>query len=234
MINFPQEVKEMVKNISTEPTKDSFRLIYSRFSHEIRNPLSIVQSELQLLLERHPDAADYQEWDTILDNLHYIQELLADFSDFSNAGKLFRNPTDPGAWLQDVAAAVRPSMEYLGITFSLRLEQELPQVSIDRIKLRQVLLNLLRNAQDAVPQTNGQIEIRAYPTKAGGLCIQISDNGCGIPPEHLQDIFTPFVTFKKNGSGLGLPIAREIIEAHQGKLSVKSTAGKGSVFYIQL
>ncbi|MBQ7371208.1 MAG: HAMP domain-containing histidine kinase [Blautia sp.] len=224
----------MPKNNSIEFTEDSFRIIYSRFFHEIRNPLSIVQSEMQLLFERHPDVADYEEWDTIQDNLQYLQDLLKEFSDYSNAGKLFRNPTDLRSYLQDIATAVKPSMDYLGIAFSLQFLSDLPHLSIDRIKLRQVFLNLLRNAQDAVPKSGGQIKILAFQTDTGQTCIQISDNGCGILPEQLPNLFKPFVTYKENGSGLGLAIAAQIVEAHQGSLSVKSTPGKGTSFYILL
>lgn len=217
-----------------EYTKESFRIIYSRFSHELRNPLALVVSELQLLASRHPEVSDYNEWETIQDNLQYMQELLNEFSDYNNAGKLQRHPTDLEGYLKDVSAAVRPSMEYLDILFTLQVEPDLPRISIDRIKLRQVLLNLLRNAQDALPETGGQIKIHAFLTKDHQVCISVADNGCGISSEQLPEIFQPFVTFKKNGSGLGLAIAKQIIEAHQGKLTVESESGKGTSFHILL
>ena len=224
----------MGESNSIEYTNESFRMIYSRFSHELRNPLSLVISEMQLLSARHPEISGYEEWDTIQDNLQYMQDLLKEFSDYNHAGTLQRHPTDIVAYLGDVAAAVKPSMEYLNIEFSVRTDPGLPRIPIDRIRMRQVLLNLLRNAQDALPGTGGRIEIHAYLTGDHQVCISVADNGCGILSEQLPEIFRPFVTYKKNGSGLGLAIARQIIEAHQGRLTVESEPGIGTTFRIFL
>lgn len=219
---------------SIENTKETNRMIYSRFSHELRNPLTIVVNELRNLSSRHPEISEYEEFNTIQNNLQYMQELLDGFSELQYAGMLSRHPTNICAYLQDIVKAVRPSMDYLNIRFSLETETDLPECRIDRIRMRQVFLNLLRNAQDALPSQGGRIIIRAVHAKGHLVRITVEDNGCGILPQDQERIFQPFVTSKETGSGLGLAIAREIVEAHQGRLTVESSPGKGTAFQILL
>ena len=219
---------------SIEFTKESYRIIYSRFSHEMRNPLLIIMSELQNLITRHPEVSNFEELDTIESNLQYMRDLLNDFSDYQNADTLSRHPTDIAAYLRDLVKAVKPSMDYLNIRLVLKTEPDLPVISIDRIRMRQVFFNLFRNAQDAMPSEGGRIVVSAEKSQTHHICIKISDNGCGMTPEELPQIFRPFITFKNEGSGLGLAITKEIIEAHQGVITVESTPGVGTTFQILL
>ncbi len=105
--------------------------------------------------------------------------------------------------------------------------------------MNEVLLNLLKNAKEAINENMtpespvGHISLEAR-RKHNGIMISISDNGCGIDPEKISDIFQPFHTTKADGTGLGLAISKRIIESHKGQLSVKSTPGKGSTFIIAL
>lgn len=211
-----------------------YGMICSRFSHEIGNPLSIVLSELRLISGKYPEISNSEEWNTIQENLDYIRALLHEFSDYHNAEKLCKAPTDISAYLRDVAIAVKPAMEYLGIAFAFQTESELPKIAIDRIKMRQALLNLIQNAQDAVPDHGGCITLSTRQTSDHQILISVSDNGCGIDPELLPEIFTPFITFKEHGTGLGLAITKQIVEAHHGHLSVESTPGIGTTFLIRL
>lgn len=208
--------------------------LYSRFSHELRNPLSIILNELQNLMLRHSEVSEYEELDTIQSNLQYMQDLLNDFSALQNADTLSCHPTDIAEYLRDLIRAVKPSMDYLHIKLILNTDQELPELSIDRIRIRQAFLNLLRNAQDALPSEGGIIQITVKRFGEHQICITIADNGCGISPENLPRIFMPFFTQKKEGSGLGLAITKEIIEAHHGKITVESTPAKGTTFQIIL
>ena len=100
-------------------------------------------------------------------------------------------------------------------------------------KIRQALFNLLRNAQEAIQHAHGKIRITASAV-SDGIRITVHDNGCGMTAEQMEQIFFPFVTYKPGGTGLGLAVTRQIIEAHHGTLRVESVPGEGTTFYIVL
>ncbi|MDO5136739.1 MAG: HAMP domain-containing sensor histidine kinase [Eubacteriales bacterium] len=223
----------MKSNPTTEQMKNEFRFTLSKLSHEIRNPIALISSEFQMLSSTHPELSSYEGWENIMDNLEYVTALLNELSSFNNAQRVTLQSTSLEDFLRSILPSVKATLDYLGITLRIQVSPGLPSLPIDRIKLRQALLNLLRNAQEAVPCPGGVILVRAFPTELGA-CICIEDNGCGISPEHLKDIFSPFVTFKPSGSGLGLAVARQIAEAHGGSVMVKSKPGKGSSFQLSL
>ena len=107
------------------------------------------------------------------------------------------------------------------------------QHSLDQTKIRQALFNLLRNAQESIQHTHGRILFSASVVP-DGVQITISDNGCGMTEDQIENAFRPFVTYKPGGTGLGLAVTRQIIEAHQGTLCVESTPKEGTSFYIFL
>lgn len=217
----------MQAKITAEQQEKEFQYTLSKFSHEIRNPLALINSELQLLVSAHPEIAAYDGWDDIMDNLEYVKELLTELSDYNNAGKLTLCPTDLCPYLHMILDSYQPTLDYLGITLEADIPSHLPTLPIDQIKMRQAFLNLLRNAQEAISHPHGRIQVRAR-ILPDNICISICDNGCGITSSQQSDIFTPFVTFKSGGTGLGLPITRQIIEAHGGHLEISSTPGQGT------
>lgn len=215
-----------------EELKEQNQLLISRISHEIRNPIALLRSSLDLLAVRHPEITEFEEWDDILDVMDYIKGLLNDISQFNNASRLKRKPTRLPEFLNSIFHSLRPTMDYLKINFQSDLQIPDISLSIDPIKMRQALLNILRNAYEAV-SVNGCIHFVAS-TKENSLILKIKDNGCGIFPEDLSTLFHPFVTHKKEGTGLGLTITKQIIEAHGGTISVQSTPGEGTLFTIVL
>lgn len=224
----------MTAQTTPEQKIEELQLTLSKFSHEIRNPVTLIYSELQILLSSHPEISIYKEWDHILDNIEYIKELLNELSDYNNAQRLKLSSTDLKEYLHSIAASVRPSMEYLGIEFQEDLSEDLPPLLIDQVKLRQALLNLLRNAQESIACTPGRILLQAQTTSDGKIAVTVQDNGCGMTRSQQEKIFSPFITYKKNGTGLGLAITRQIIEAHNGAITVDSQPGMGSTFTFYL
>lgn len=223
----------MKTNTTAEQIREEFQFTLSKFSHEIRNPISLINSSLQMMANSHPDVTDYENWDDIMDNLDYVKELLNELSSYNNAGRISPKPTNIKLYLENILDSVRPTLDYLNIHLETEFSPFLPELSIDRIKLRQALLNLLRNAQEAISRPDGKILFKAEPWEKG-ICISVSDNGCGIPLSEKNNIFNPFVTFKKNGTGLGLAVTRQIIEAHNGHIETDSQPGHGSTFRIFL
>ena len=107
-------------------------------------------------------------------------------------------------------------------------------LSADKNMIEQVLINLIRNAiQSFEDQPDKQVEIKAYVNEKSRAVISIKDNGTGIDPEAMEKIFIPFFTTKKTGSGIGLSLSRQIMRQHQGTLTVKSTVGKGTEFFMR-
>ena len=225
------QTTDIRQNLSASDKQENFYLILSRFSHEIRNPISLINSELQILAAAHPEVTTYACWDDIMDNLEYTKELLGHLSDYNNAGRLSLQNMELCTYLHSMLSRLRPTMEYLGITLEAEISDNLPFCRIDALKLKQALLNLLKNAMEAVASPGGKITLRAVPVPHG-VQIAIIDNGCGITSEQMKTIFSPFVTFKENGTGLGLAITRQIIEAHGGSIQVKSTPDQGTCFEI--
>lgn len=203
----------------------------SKISHEIRNPVTLINSFLQLMAEKHPEITDYEYWDDIMENMEYLKTLLQDLSSYNNARRLSRQTVYMDIFLEKIAVSVRPVLQYLNIQFECRLRQPLPVLSIDEIKLKQAILNLIRNAEEAI-HSPGKICLTAQ-TEGAFLCISVSDNGPGIPPEYLDTLFDPFVTHKSGGTGLGLSIVKNIAEAHGGSISVTSS-DSGSAFTLRL
>ena len=213
--------------------QDEFHLILSRFSHEIRNPIALIGSELQLIEDTHPEVSAYDYWNDITANLEYTKELLNNLSDYNNAYKLSPKKTELFPYLQAIISSIHPTYEYLGISLAEQISPALPALYIDRIKLKQALLNLFRNAAEAVPASDGKVKFCAFSSEKA-VHISITDNGCGIPEDQLEQIFTPFVTFKKNGTGRGLSITSQIIQAHGGKIYAENEPDSGASFHILL
>lgn len=223
----------MQANTIAEQEKNNFQLTLSKFAHEIRNPLALINSELQLMVSSHPELTDDPNWDDLMDNLEYVKELLNQFSDYNNAQKLSLQPVDPGEFLRTVLSSERTTLDYLGIALKTDISDSQKALPLDRIKMRQALLNILRNASEAITHPGGQITVRLKNAKQG-ICLSIADNGCGMTQEQMNHIFSPFVTSKTTGTGLGLAITRQIIRAHGGRIEVTSQPHQGSVFKIFL
>ena len=212
--------------------KNENQLLLSKMSHEIRNPVALIRSTLDLMAIRHPEVTEYEEWDDILDSMDYLKGLLNDISQFNNSSRLNHQSTCITEFLTSIFHSVRPTLDYLQIRFQPDLQISDLSLPIDPVKLRQALLNLIRNAYESV-SVNGTIHFVAF-TKENSLILKIEDNGCGIAPEDLPTLFQPFVTHKKEGTGLGLTITKQIIEAHGGTIFVQSEPGKGTSFTIVL
>lgn len=223
----------MQRKNSLDTQKTELRSILSTLSHEIRNPLALITGELQMLSDLYPQMSSNEHWDNIVENLSYIGELLDELTRYQNAGHLSLVPTDTGICLNHIINSFRPALDYLGIALETDIPRSLPQIKLDQTKIRQALFNLLRNAQEAIQHTNGKIQISALAVP-DGIQISVSDNGCGMTSAQTENIFRPFVTYKPGGTGLGLAVTLEIIEAHHGTLNVKSVPGQGTTFLIFL
>ena len=188
-------------------------------SHVIRNPLTLVYSTLQLIESQHPEVASFRHWDSLRSDVAYMKVLLEELSSFNSGETLSFQKFDFYKFAQQLTLSFAASCVDSGIY-------------ADPVRLREVFLNLLRNAKEAI-DTKGFISFRAVRHDKN-IFVTISDSGCGIPAEYFADLFTPFVTHKEGGTGLGLSISKRIIKSHNGTISVESTVGKGTTFTLTL
>ncbi|REK20206.1 MAG: two-component sensor histidine kinase [Planctomycetota bacterium] len=207
-------------------------------AHEIRNPLSTIRMNLELLGEDVEELDDprrqrmLRKIERIQLECGHLEEVLTAFLQFSRAGELETEIADLGGVVKEFIAFYEPEARRLGVELSPHLDADLPPVRLDRALIRQVLMNLALNAQQAMPD-GGMLELQAYRCEEA-VCLDIIDSGCGIDPSAQQRMFQAFFSTKPGGSGLGLPTARKIIEAHGGTIHCESEPRRGSRFTIRL
>lgn len=213
---------------------ENYRTAISTIAHEIRNPLTLVSSSLQVMEIQHPEVKQYSHWKQTMEDVEFMCNLLNELSTFNNGSILHHSVFSIEKLLKNIAVSFAISLdsEDSSIEFSSSVPSHLGDFTGDKVKLEEVLLNLLRNAKDAVGE-NGAITLSAQ-RKKDMLIILCKDNGCGIPADKINTIFTPFVTSKEDGTGLGLSLSKRIIEAHNGTISVDSIPTKGTTFTIKL
>lgn len=228
----------------TDMTED-YQMLLSTISHEIRNPVTLINSYLQLLSASHPEIVSCTYWHTIQSEMAHLKLLLEDISSYQNGLLLRTLPTDMHLWMLEYVNAIAPLLaEHPQIKFTYEIKENLPTLEIDVCRFRQVLDNLVRNALEAlesffsgpdgkVPGRQPRLLLKAFVT-GKTLCISVTDNGCGISPDQMSTLFDPFVTHKADGTGLGLAIARRIVDAHGGTLTVSSALCSTTTFQIQL
>jgi signal transduction histidine kinase len=207
-------------------------------AHEIRNPLVAIKTFTQLLPDRLDDEEFREEFLKIasgeVDRISLLVNELLDFA----------RPSDPKLELENINTLldgmillVSTETKKKQINVIKNFASDLPTVQIDREQIKQVFLNILLNAIGATSE-NGQIMVKTKSfMKPGGepyVQIEFADTGCGIPEEHLEEIFNPFFTTKSTGSGLGLSISNQIVQDHRGYIDVESQLDKGSSFFINL
>jgi signal transduction histidine kinase len=207
-------------------------------AHEIRNPMVAIKTLTQLLPERLEDEEFRSQFVKIASGeVDRISSLINELLDFAR-------PSDPKWEMEDINAILDGMILLITtetkkklITIIKNYASNLPLAQIDREQIKQVILNLLLNAIDATSE-NGTITVQTRSfIKPGGepyVQIEFTDTGCGIPAEHLEDIFNPFFTTKTTGSGLGLSISSQIVQDHKGYIDVESQLEKGSSFFINL
>lgn len=222
----------------------SLETIAGGFAHEIRNPLTSIKTFIQLAPERKDDSQFIGEFSRIvLDDVNRIERLIQEILDYARYMEPQLTDEDLNEIVSSCLYFIQVKADSRGIKIEKDLAPELPRGMLDRQQIKQVLLNLLLNAMDAMSEKIGTLRVRtARHQKADGEVwtqIEIEDTGHGISPENLDHIFDPFFTTKhasavNEGTGLGLTIAHQIIREHRGEIQVQSSEGIGTTFRINL
>jgi two-component system sensor histidine kinase HydH len=206
-------------------------------AHEIKNPLSTISLNLELLAEdlggdQPREQRMLRKVKTVQRECERLEQLLEDFLRFARAGALEFEETDLNSEVERFVEFFQAEARAARVELSPRLAADLPHVRLDRDRFRQVLVNLARNAREAMP-AGGLLELQTAKT-AHGVELRLIDTGVGMSPETLARVWDTFFSTKPGGSGLGLPTVRKIVERHGGTISVESESGRGTRFTIAL
>jgi nitrogen fixation/metabolism regulation signal transduction histidine kinase len=244
------EVGELVRafnHMTTELRSTTDRLMASeriaawqevarRLAHEIKNPLTPIQMSLETLIEahrtQHPRFADLfrDSARVVLEEVDRLRRIVDEFSRFARLPKPQLAPVDLSELAQSVLSlyATPPP----GISLQPTLQNGVV-ARADRDQLTQVLVNLVKNAEEAMASKGGALRVRVKGTDTDAI-VEVEDSGPGIPPEHRARIFEPYFTTKEGGTGLGLAIASRILQEHGGRLEVGGEPGEGARFSVVL
>jgi len=205
----------------------------AHITHEIKSPLLVIGGFARQL-ERQADLSPkvQQRLQLIREEVERLEKFLSDLGSFTHITPTQKVPGDLLALIKEVTEMMADSFKERGVTFQLQAPGEVPTCLFDPGQIRQVLINLLKNALEAMDQ--GGLLTVGLEIQGDLLELTVTDTGQGIPPEHLQSLFTPFFSTKEGGSGLGLTICRGFIEQHGGEISITSTVGHGTTCLIRL
>jgi signal transduction histidine kinase len=225
-----------------ETKEKSRRQLLADIAHELRNPLSIIQGNLEAWLDGVITPAPDQVA-SVYDETVLLARLITDLRDLSlaEAGqlKLYQHATELGEFILAEIASVQNRCQEKQISISAELPTGLPLMLIDKDRIRQVLHNLVDNALRYTPP-GGNIEIGAKYTEPGWVTVSVSDTGAGIAPKDLPHVFDHFYKADRSrqrghgGAGIGLAMVKRVVELHGGTVWVKSRKGKGTTFYFTL
>jgi len=231
------ELKEAQQRLLQNERMALLGTFASGLAHEVRNPLNSIALQLSLL-ERRIAGAEPRLRDqlselavVIREEIRRLDALVGDFLFFSRTSRIQLQPTDLDALVDEVTRLLRPEARGAGVTLRRqRAGALLPSLRADPEKLKQVVINLVRNAIEAMPE-GGSVALESA-LRDGSAVIEVKDNGPGLPER--VDIFQLFVTTKPKGTGLGLSIAQQIVHAHGGSITASSEPGQGATFTVAL
>ncbi|MDQ7783894.1 MAG: ATP-binding protein [Desulfomonilaceae bacterium] len=229
--------KRMERQLQRADRLASLGQISAGIAHEINNPLGIILGYAQLIMRGCDKGTQgYEDVRTIERQAQNCRRIVGDLLKFARAADTRKTVVNVNQCLRDLLALLARQFESAGIMVEARLDPELPAVVGDTDKIKQVFMNLLVNAKQAITGS-GRIGIEtAHDVESGQICVIISDTGVGIPEDLADKVFDPFFTTKPvgEGTGLGLSVSYGIIHDHGGTIELNSEVGKGTVFTIQL
>lgn len=211
----------------------------SALAHELNQPLTAISNYLlaaQQLIQRGPEHAE-RAIDIIgksIDQAMRAGQIIRQLRSFVQKGHVERVPAEIGKVVDEASALAFIGLKEKGVRVSVERQDDLPQVPIDRIQIQQVLINLIRNAVDAMEGENRRDLIIRMSADHMEATISIADSGSGIPAGMEDRLFNAFATSKPTGMGVGLSISRTIVEAHGGRLWFEANPSGGTIFHVAL
>ncbi len=237
----PREVRSLARAFNSmssrlEEMEQQRQSTLADVSHELRTPLTVIQGTVEAMLDGvYPSDPEHLE--PILEQARLMERLIDDLRTLTlaEAGRLVlhREPTDLGALLPDVAAGYRSQAEQADVQLIVTVAKAVPDMDVDPARIREVVANLLANALRHTP-SGGSVDLAARLTGTE-VEVTVRDTGSGMDAEELGRVFDRFYRSPDSpGSGLGLPIARDLVEAHGGTLTATSEPGRGTTLRFTL
>lgn len=202
-------------------------------AHEVRNPLTAIRGYVQILRQQTSDLIHQEYLSVVLKEIDSINKVIQQLLEFSRPRHSQWQQVSLNALVEETLVLVQTAGVQARVDFISELDNELNPINADRELLKQVLLNILINAVQAI-SARGKIRIQTWQYSDSQQAISIEDNGCGIDLSLQKKIFDPFFTTKASGTGLGLALSQRIINAHQGDIRVASLPGYGATFTLIL
>jgi signal transduction histidine kinase len=231
-----QRVQSLEMELSRKERLSELGNLAATVAHEIRNPLNSVSMGLQRLKGEFSPTRDHEEYAHFLalmqNEVRRLNDIVEQFLSLARPLNLKREAIAVEAFLEELSTLVAGDAQSSKVQIELAVAPNLPPLNADPNYLKQLLLNLILNGFQSMPQ-GGRLTIAAGADK-DCLELTVADCGVGIEPDKLEKIFEPYFTTKTTGSGLGLSISRRIAEAHGGTVVVKSQTGQGSRFVVRL
>jgi len=226
MVKTYPQYEDIIKAINSENKKTT-----SMFVHELRNPLALLKGTIQYIELKHPDAKEFKYWEQMQDLVNDMEHIMADATLLNTYSHLNKDNTNLITLINSIKSNFMPQALTLQIDLSILIdpnsEEYFTSYSCDAIKLKQAISNLIKNAFEATTPGNFiHIELKYLPkesTSLPKLSLQISNNGSQIPADALENIFIPFVTYKKGGTGVGLALVKKVVDLHYGSICVESS-----------
>ncbi|NLD35687.1 MAG: GHKL domain-containing protein [Desulfatiglans sp.] len=227
------EQRKLVEQLNLAERLAALGEMVAGVSHEIKNPLGIIQSTSELL-NNMPDATETHKRlsGVITEESIRLNRIVTEFLDFARPHALNLRECDLKEIINKNIEFLEPELEKKGISVENNLENRRYMIEADQDLLHRVFMNLIINAIQAI-QGMGKIII-SIAEERGAYNFEIKDTGSGISEESMKKVFNPFFTTKQKGSGLGLPIVRKIIEGHGGQIDIESTEGNGTSVMVRL
>ncbi|OFW31518.1 MAG: hypothetical protein A3H97_03280 [Acidobacteria bacterium RIFCSPLOWO2_02_FULL_65_29] len=208
-------------------------LLAARVAHDIRNPLSSIKMQTQLLHARlHADADLEATSMSVLHDIDQVESVIRDLLELASPGQFRLEPASINSVIGETLQQLAPQLAHRKISTKTHLEEGLPPVALDANRFKQALLNVIVNASDAMP-SGGTLTVESG-IDADTVIVRICDDGIGVDPAIVDRVFDPFVTTKRDGVGLGLVNARAVAEGHGGRIRLESRLPKGTSVTISL
>jgi signal transduction histidine kinase len=236
-----KELKESQVVLRRADRLSSLGLLTAGLAHEIRNPLVAIRTFTQLLPERYEDAEFREGFQGLaLKEVDRICGLVNDLLSFARPSKPNVSPEKIDDVVENIARILETQAKEKNVAIVRRFSNDVPKVWIDREQMKQVFMNLILNGIQAM-KAGGSIFISTSLSARNDdelvreyVQVEVRDTGIGIPQENLERIFDPFFTSKDEGSGLGLAVSHQIVQEHHGFVTVESTVGKGTAFFVHV
>jgi signal transduction histidine kinase len=236
-----QNLKQSQDTLRRADRLSSLGLLTAGLAHEIRNPLVAIRTFTQLLPERYEDPEFREGFQGLaLKEVDRICGLINDLLSFARPSKPNVKPENINDVVDNIARILETQAKEKSVEIVRRFGHDLPKVWIDREQMKQVFMNVILNAIQAMQDGGSIVIATSLSARSDGelireyVQIEIRDTGVGIPEENLEHIFDPFFTSKDEGSGLGLAVSHQIVQEHGGFMTVESQLGKGTAFFVHV